>query len=190
MAEYVTVEAYYKDMLKIWTEVDQDVSVDDVNRSLANWHAVGVYLTQIQREYETELFAAEQNLKEFEDKAFNYASSLLLAEAQSKSHHPSQRAIEARMTETCGKDLLTLRSAKESARINCESVERLRRMHDKYPQVLTTLSNNLRTDFVYSGNTGGQEGVSRPKTHKSPGASNPAGAFGVDHAVEFLTENV
>jgi len=69
MAEYVTVEAYYKDMLKIWTEVDQDVSVDDVNRSLANWHAVGVYLTQIQREYETELFAAEQNLKEFEDKA-------------------------------------------------------------------------------------------------------------------------
>jgi hypothetical protein len=187
MPAYEEVHEYYSEMLKLWTNVGEEVTVDAVNRALSNWHAVGVYLTQVQREYDAELFVAEQGLQRNEDVWFNEATAALKAVNTAASFFPSSRAVDAWVTGAHDAERTQLRDSVQTIKAAQHSLSQLRRTHEKYAGVLATLSSNLRTDFMYAGQGtdplgAGQVGATFPGGARRHQAGRP----GVDTDVDFM----
>lgn len=190
MRTFKEIRTYYEEMLATWTDPAHDVDIEKVNRALANWHAVGVYLTQQTRDHEANLFAQEQTLKQQEDIWYQGAVRAL-KEGMPNSHTPTARAIEAEMSVKKGQELSSLRRLVKDAQDDVHALGHLRRTHDKYVQVLSTLSSNMRTDFMYAGagdnpQIGNNSGANRP-FQISQGTSRASGAV-VDSDLDFMKE--
>lgn len=143
---YQEVEAHYDAMMQLWTDADSDVTINQVNRALSNWHAVGVYLSQQEREAQAALMEAEINYETAKAQAYENALTALRA----GGGKPTVKEIESYVLIHGGEVYSAEQTAYNSARLDRESVMQLRRVHDKSAGVLQTLSSNMRTDFMYA----------------------------------------
>jgi len=175
------VKSYYDSMLRLWAQAGNDVTVDDVNRALSNWHAVGTYLTEIQRECDEDLFRATYEHQSFIDSVYFECSKAVKLESGGT---PTVAAINAKMSNTFSARLNELSIRKHEAGLNESSVSNLRKMHDKFVSVLATLSSNLRTDFVHANKS--DQVVQTAGSVQRPTAQARSNGSLMDHDLAFM----
>ena len=151
MITYDDVQEYYDSMLSLWVNNEQnEITINNINNSLSNWHSVGVYLTHMQRQFDAQLFEQEQKSESLINACYLQVHNELKA-LMPPSQQPTQRLIDSIITQKFGDEVGTMKLFVFKCKNDCESLQNLRKMHDKFVAVLKTLSDNLRTDFVYEG---------------------------------------
>lgn len=140
---------FYEKNLKI-IEGNEPFTIEDVNRSLANWHGVSVYLIRKDSDLEKEHISVNSDYDSFIEERTIPIIRSLKAEF-GNSYNPTQAVISSKFFELYKDEYLKYKNAKANVVAEKAKIEKLIRMIEKFQGILMTLSSNMRTDFMNSG---------------------------------------
>jgi len=163
---------FYEEMLDICVSKEMTDDVDKINNALRNWNAVGAHLISEDSKIDSQLIAAETAYDDF-----NESIQLRIVRSLKKEFGNSFNATQALIASAASEtpdikvehDRLRLR--KQELKTQKSKIEKIIRLHEGFKMILSTLSSNLRTDFLGGSNSG-----NNPNPRRQHGAVGEAEA--------------